>query len=201
MPDELIKIAAKPRPFLMVLSAPSGGGKTTVCERLLKKHPWLKRCVTATTRAPRQGEKNGRDYFFLSRDEFRRRARLNGFYEWANVHGQLYGTPRKELESSLKKGQSLVLVIDVQGGAQVKRMRKDAVLVFLLPPSLSALEKRLKSRAQDPAEVIKRRLRDARRELKAAARYDYLVLNKELPRAVAQVAEIAAAARWRKFQI
>src|SRR3954470_23425675 len=97
MLSSLAKAARKPRPYLMVLSAPSGGGKTTVCDRVTARLPWLKRCVTATTRAPRQGEKNGRDYHFLSRAEFAARLKQGGFYEWAEVHGNLYGTPKREI--------------------------------------------------------------------------------------------------------
>ena len=132
----LLKIGRKPAPFLLVLSAPSGGGKTTVCDLLLRRLPWLKRAVTATTRKPRVGEKDGRDYWFLSAAEFTRRVAEGGFFEYAQVHGNYYGTPRKELEASLRKGQSLVLVIDVQGGAAVKGKRQDSLLVFLAPPSM-----------------------------------------------------------------
>src|SRR4051812_2955163 len=113
----------KARPFLLVLSSPSGGGKTTVCAEVLKLHPDLKRCVTVTTRAPRGGEKHGRDYLFVSLAEFKRRVKKRDFYEYARVHGNYYGTPKGAVESSLKKGQSLVLVIDVQGGATVKKRR------------------------------------------------------------------------------
>ena len=195
--DRLAKFARKPRPFLMVLSAPSGGGKTTVCQRLLKRQPWLKRCITATTRAPRKGEKNGRDYFFYSREEFQARLRMKGFYEWAQVHGNLYGTPRWEIQEALKKGKSLILVIDVQGGAQVKKKNPEAVLVFLLPPSMKALEKRLKGRGQDAPAVVARRLKAAKKEVASAKRYDYLVLNDRLDHAVEHVEEIARASRWR----
>lgn len=191
------KAAKKPRPFLMVLSAPSGGGKTTVCNAMLAKNHWLKRCITATTRAPRKGEKNGKDYFFLSKEEFKRRIRSRGFYEWANVHGNLYGTPRLEIEQALKKGKSLVLVIDVQGGAQVKKKNKKAVLVFLMPPSFSALQKRLSERGQDSAAVVARRLRDAHKEVRASKHYDFVVVNDRLDQAVAHVEEIARANRWR----
>lgn len=197
MLNSLVKAARKPRPFLMVLSAPSGGGKTTVCRRVLARLPWLKRCVTATTRAPRKGEKHGRDYFFLSRDEFKKRIKARGFFEWAQVHGNLYGTPRREVEAALKKGQSLILVIDVQGGAQVKKKNSESVLVFLLPPSFKALEKRLHGRGQDSAAVVARRLKDAKKEVHAAERYDYLVLNDRLDHAVEHVEEIARAIRWR----
>jgi guanylate kinase len=197
MLNSLAKAARRPRPFLMVLSAPSGGGKTTVCSRLLRRLPWLKRCVTATTRPPRKGEKDGRDYFFLSREEFKARVRSRGFYEWAHVHGNLYGTPRREVEEALKRGQSLILVIDVQGGAQVKKKSGDAVLVFLLPPSFQALKKRLEGRGKDAPAVVRRRLEGAKKELRSAKHYDYLVLNDRLDHAVDHVEEIARAARWR----
>lgn len=193
----LVSQAAKPKPFLLVLSSPSGGGKTTVCAKVLKKLDWLDRCVTATTRSPRPGEKHGRDYHFLSREVFARRVKQGGFYEWATVHGNFYGTPRKELEAALKKGRSQVLVIDVQGAHSVRLRNKDAVLVFLLPPSFGVLEARLKSRGKDHKDEVARRLAEARREMKAAKDYDYLVLNDRLDVAVERVAEIARAARWR----
>jgi guanylate kinase len=196
MLPKLVSTARKPRPFLMVLSAPSGGGKTTVCAKVLQRLPWLKRCVTATTRAPRQGERNGKDYHFLSAAEFKSRIKAGGFHEWAKVHGNYYGTPRKEIDKALAKGQSLVLIIDVQGGAQVKKKDARAVLVFLLPPSIKALAQRLRGRGQDAPEVLTRRLRDARKELKASAHYDYIVLNDRLDHAVDHVEEIARAARW-----
>ncbi len=180
----------KPRPFLLVLSAPSGAGKTTVCQGLLKRHPGLKRCVTATTRPPRGGERDGRDYYFLSPARFRRLLKAGGFYEHALVHGHHYGTPRGAVEQSLRRGRSLVLVIDVQGGLAVKRLRRDSVLVFLLPPSLGELKRRLRSRGTDSPGEIRRRLANARGELEAARRYDYLVVNGELEEAVDQVSAI-----------
>ncbi len=199
MSKALAQAAGRPRPFMLVLSAPSGGGKTTVCNRVLRRLRWLSRCVTATTRPPRRGERHGRDYWFLSPAEFRARVRAGGFYEWARVHGNYYGTPKAEVLKSLRQGRSLVLVIDVQGGAQVKRKSKGAVLVFLVPPSIKALEKRLRGRGQDAPEMVARRLRDARRELKASRDYDYLVLNDSLDHAVDHVSEIASAARWRNL--
>jgi guanylate kinase len=193
----LIQRARKPAPFLLVLSAPSGGGKTTVCELLLKRLPWMKRCITATTRVPRPGEKHGRDYWFLSEAEFKRRIANGGFFEYAQVHGNYYGTPRKEVEAALSKGQSLALVIDVQGGAAVKGQRPESVLVFLAPPSMAVLKRRLFKRATDDPDVLSRRLREAARECAAGARYDYLVVNDDLHQAVTKVEQICEAARLR----
>jgi guanylate kinase len=193
----LLKLARRPAPFLLVLSAPSGGGKTTVCEHLLKRLDWMKRCITATTRKPRSGERHGHDYWFLSEAEFKKRIANGGFFEYAQVHGNYYGTPRKEVEAALRKGQSLALVIDVQGGAAVKGQRPDSVLVFLAPPSMKELKKRLYQRATDAPEVLRRRLREAARECAAGARYDYLVVNDDLGLAVGRVEEICQAARRR----
>ncbi|HTB23499.1 MAG TPA: guanylate kinase [bacterium] len=188
---------APPAPFLLVLSAPSGGGKTTVCELLLKRLPWLKRCVTATTRTPRPGERNGRDYWFLSEAEFKRRVAEGGFFEYAQVHGNYYGTPAREVGDALKKGRSLVLVIDVQGGAAVKGRRKDSVLVFLAPPSMAELRRRLAKRGTESPSGLRRRLREAARECAAAAQYDYLIINDDLDETVEDVAQVCLAARHR----
>jgi guanylate kinase len=195
--QNLLKRARKPAPFLLVLSAPSGGGKTTVCEKLLKRLPWLKRCITATTRKPRPGEKHGKDYWFLSEAEFQRRIANGGFFEYAQVHGNYYGTPRKEVEAALRKGQSLALVIDVQGGAAVKGQRPDSVLVFLVPPSMGELKRRLFKRASDAADVVRRRLREAARECAAGLNYDYLIVNDDLAETVVQVEQVCLAARHR----
>lgn len=195
--QSLLKRARKPRPFLLVLSAPSGGGKTTACDLLLKRLPWLKRCVTATTRAPRGGEKNGRDYWFLSEAEFKQRVAEGGFFEYAQVHGNYYGTPRKEVEAALKKGQSLVLVIDVQGGAAVKGKRSDSVLVFLAPPSMKELKRRLMGRGEDSDAVMRRRLREAARECEAGLQYDYLIINDDLKETVEDLAQVCLATRLR----
>lgn len=193
----LLKKATKPAPFLLVLSAPSGGGKTTVCEALLRREPWLRRCVTATTRKPRRGESNGRDYWFLSEAEFKARVAKGGFFEYAQVHGSYYGTPRREVEAALRRGQSLVLVIDVQGGAAVKGQRPDSVLVFLVPPSMRELKRRLALRGTDSPADVRRRLREASRELKAGEGYDFVLVNDDLKSTVEATAGIARAVRHR----
>jgi guanylate kinase len=193
----LIRRARRPAPFLLVLSAPSGGGKTTACGLLLKRLPWLRRCVTATTRPPRKGERNGRDYWFLSEDAFKRRVAEGGFFEYAQVHGNYYGTPAREVEAALKRGQSLVLVIDVQGGAAVKGRRKDSVLAFLAPPSMAELKRRLARRGTDSPAAMRRRLREAARECAAGEQYDYLIINDDLDETVEALAQVCFAARHR----
>lgn len=193
----LLRLGRRPSPFLLVLSAPSGGGKTTVALRVLRRLKWMRRCVTATTRAPRPGERQGRDYRFLAPEEFARRAAAGGFYEHARVHGHDYGTPAREVEAALARGRSLLLVIDVQGGAAVKARRPDSVLVFLAPPSLSELRSRLRKRATDSPSDLRRRLRGAARECAAGERYDYLVINDDLDSAVEAVSEICRASRRR----
>lgn len=196
--QKLLKKARKPSPFLLVLSAPSGGGKTTVCNRLLQRLPWLKRAVTATTRKPRAGEQDGRDYWFLTQAEFRRRVAEGGFFEYAQVHGNYYGTPRKEVEASLRKGQSLVLVIDVQGGAAVKGRRPDSLMVFLVPPSMGELKRRLFARGTDEPEAMRRRLREAARECDAGLGYEYLIINDDLDETVEALAQVCLGARHRR---
>ncbi|HTB35328.1 MAG TPA: guanylate kinase [bacterium] len=196
--QKLLKKARKPSPFLLVLSAPSGGGKTTVCNRLLERLPWLKRAVTATTRKARAGEQDGRDYWFLTQAEFRRRVAEGGFFEYAQVHGNYYGTPRKEVEASLRKGQSLVLVIDVQGGAAVKGRRPDSLMVFLVPPSMGELKRRLFTRGTDEPEAMRRRLREAARECDAGLGYEYLIINDDLDETVEALAQVCLGARHRR---
>ncbi len=188
---------APPRPFLLVLSAPSGGGKTTACGLLLKRLPWLSRCVTATTRPPRPGERHGRDYWFLNEAEFRARVAEGGFFEYAQVHGHYYGTPAREVREALRKGRSLVLVLDVQGGAAVKGRHPDSVLVFLAPPSMAELRRRLLRRGTDAPADLRRRLREASRECEAGLGYDYLIINDELDETVEALAQVCQAARLR----
>lgn len=185
------------RSTLLVLSAPTGGGKTTIAHRLLESDPALRFSISHTTRGPRPGEADGRDYHFVSRGQFEAMREAGGFLEWAEVHGNLYGTHRGEADAAGREGRDLVLDIDVQGGLQVKRARPDAVLVFILPPSLEELLRRLTGRSAESGFDLHRRLESARRELALAEEYDYNVINEDLERAVADVLDLLHAARLR----
>ena len=162
---------------IFVISSPSGGGKTTVALRVLSKTDGLVRSISMTTRAPRPGEKNGADYFFVSKEEFEKIKQGGGFLESAEVFGRQYGTPRKFVEAELARGKDVLLVIDVQGGLQVKRNCPDAELIFIDPPSLEELERRLRERKTDSEESIQTRLNMAREELADVVHYDHVVQN------------------------
>ena len=185
------------REVILVLSAPTGGGKTTIGRRLVEVDGGLRFSVSHTTRPPRPGERDGVDYHFVERSAFEAMAAAGEFLEWAEVHGHLYGTHRREGEAARREGKDLLLDIDVQGGLQVKAARPDAVLVFILPPSLEVLLARLESRGGEPGFDLKRRLCTAEKELERSGTYDYNVLNEDLDRAVGQVRCILEAARLR----
>jgi len=178
------------RPFLLVLSSPSGGGKTTIARRLLASRPDLGYSVSATTRAARAGESNGKDYWFLSEAEFEARVQAGDFLEHARYNSYRYGTLRSEVERLFAGGQHVVLDIEVDGARQVRRQFADAVLVFLLPPSGTELVRRLGGRGTEPAAVVKHRMAIAIEELKAVPEYDYVVINDDLDHAVATVTAI-----------
>lgn len=185
------------RPVLLVLSAPTGGGKTTIARRLASEDGRVRFSVSHTTRQPRPGERDAVDYHFVGEEEFRSMAARGEFLEWAGVHGHLYGTHRSELEAAASRGMDLLLDIDVQGGLQVKRAEPEAVLVFVLPPSLPVLLQRLGKRAYEPGFDLRLRLTTALKELEMARAYDYNLVNEDLTRAVAQVRSILEAARTR----
>ena len=185
------------RGLLIVLSAPSGTGKTTVAERLVAACPGLKRSRSYTSRPPRAGERDGVDYNFLSRTEFEAMAGRGDLLEWADVFGSLYGTGRKDVEALREAGVDVLLVIDVQGARQVRASGGGAVAVFVLPPSFDALESRLRRRSQDGEPAIARRLATARSEVAAAGEYDYVVVNDDLARCVDDVAAIVRSERLR----
>lgn len=182
----------------MVISAPSGSGKTTLVKRLLAAMGGLRFSVSYTTRPPRRGEKNGRDYFFVSKKEFRRMIAAGEFVEWAEIVGQLYGTARKPLRAAQMAGQDVLLDIDVQGHRQVRRKLPEAVSIFILPPSYPELERRLRRRSSDTPEMIKRRLANARREIGSWPKYDYLVVNDRLAAATRALRDVVEAARLRR---
>lgn len=179
--------------FLLVLSSPSGGGKTTIARRLLERRGDLGYSVSATTRPKRPGEEDGRDYWFLSPAEFDRRVAAGEFLEHASYNGRQYGTLRAEVERLFRAGKHVVLDIEVAGARQVKERFPEAVLVFVLPPSGRELVKRLKDRQTEGADGLKRRLEIAMDELRSVPEYDYVVVNDELDRAVEDVAGIMEA--------
>lgn len=186
------------RGILFIVSAPSGAGKTTISARALREIAGLEMSISCTTRAPRAGEVDGRDYTFLDRTEFEGRRASGAFAESAEVHGFLYGTPRAPIESALREGRDMLLDVDVQGARQMKqRYGDDAVAVFVLPPSGAELERRLRSRGTDPDEVIRRRLERARAEMKEYRSYDYYLVNRHVDESVKLFAAIVASERLR----
>ena len=183
---------AKPAPGrVFVISSPSGGGKTTVVERLRRRMPRLWRSISVTTRRPRPGERAGRDYRFMTPAQFQRMIRSKQLLEWANVHGAYYGTPKQPVLEAVARGRDVILSIDVQGARKVRRLLgPQAVLIFLLPPSMDHLRRRLRQRNTDALAAIHRRLAVAKREIACAAWYDHRVVNDELNRTVARVRSI-----------
>ncbi|MBM4258605.1 MAG: guanylate kinase [Deltaproteobacteria bacterium] len=184
--------------ILFFLSAPSGAGKTTLSEQLLQRIPNLSPSISYTTRQPRAGEVDGREYHFVSEAEFMRLRQRQAFAEWARVHDFFYGTARAPLEEALVHGSDLLLDIDVQGVQQLKPQFPGAtVAIFLLPPSWDELERRLRNRGTDSAEVIARRLARAHTEAQELSMYDYWVVNDQIERAIATVHAIVIAERAR----
>jgi guanylate kinase len=183
--------------FALAISAPSGVGKTTIARALVAQSQDLVFSVSVTTRPPRPDEQPGVDYNFVGRDEFESMAERRELLEWAEVHGELYGTPRANQETAEREGKVLVLDIDVQGAAQVLEDRPDTVAIFLLPPSFDALMERVRARGSEGAERLRRRLETARAELSQMGSFQYVVVNDRLDDAVARVRAIIAAERQR----
>jgi len=177
---------------LLIISAPSGAGKTTICRKLLARRKDLKYSISCTTRAPRAGEKDGKAYFFLTREEFKRRIQRNELLEWAMVHDEYYGTPRKFVDEQLERGLNVIMAIDVQGAMSIRRKHPAAILVFVLPPSMDVLKARLAGR-REASDSVAKRLANSRGELAAAKDYDYVVVNDALEKAVDQISSILTA--------
>lgn len=175
---------------LIILSGPSGVGKDTVIEHWREVNPKVERVVATTTRPPRDGEADGIDYDFVSKEEFESLVRQGAFLEHKQVHGNFYATPAKSVERLLLDGKIAILKIDVQGALDVMGQRSDALSIFLLPPSFDVLEKRIRGRGTDPEAVIQKRLADARFEISQADKYAYRVVNDDLDLAVRQLQEI-----------
>ena len=189
------------RGLLFIVSAPSGTGKTTLVERLVQVVPNLKMSRSYTSRGAREGERDGVDYNFISREEFEQRIRECSFLEWADVFGNFYGTAAADVEELITAGQDVVLVIDVQGARQVKARRVDHTSIFVLPPSLPVLDQRLRGRSKDTEEQIQRRLDTARGEASSYIDYDYVVVNDDLESTVQRLYEIIGAERLRTHRM
>lgn len=196
-PTELIRREG----IIFILSAPSGTGKTTLIKGLRAAYPELRLSISCTTRERRQGEIDGRDYYFVAVKKFAAMKAKGDFAEWAKVHDFLYGTPRRPLEQSIRLGRDILLDIDVQGARTIKRKYPQAVSIFLVPPSWRELQRRLAGRGTDGQEIIRRRLLNARSEIRDIIKYDYYVVNRQLERSLALLESIVEAERAKTFRV
>ena len=195
--DPEISTATCARGMLIVVSSPSGGGKGTLIDRVLKTVPGVSYSVSYTTRAPRGTEQNGREYFFVSTSVFEDMIRRGEFLEWANVYGYLYGTNQTQVERELSAGHDIILEIDVQGAASIRKKVDDAVSIFILPPSFELLRQRLLSRGTDSPVDLEKRLRGAPEEVEQHKNFQYVILNDDINRASQQLASVIYAERAR----
>lgn len=186
------------KPLVFIISAPSGSGKSTLTNEILKLVPNLVFSISYTTRALRGSEQNGKQYYFVSMEEFERMARDGEFLEHANVHGSSYGTARRFLREAGKSGNDLLLDIDVQGAAQIKKNLSDAISVFVVPPDRETLEWRLRNRGENSEKDIQRRLQDAKREIEEYDKYDYVLINDHLEKSIERLQAIVLSERLRR---
>ncbi|MBO7191604.1 MAG: guanylate kinase [Elusimicrobiaceae bacterium] len=182
--------------FPIIVSSPSGAGKTTIIDAVLKRNKTVARVVTATTRAPRKGEKDGKDYHFWTIKQFEQAIKKNQMLEWARVHTSYYGIPKKSVDGLLKKGICPILVIDVQGARTIKGIYPQAATVFIIPPSLKELKKRILGR-NDNTQDIELRLETAKKEVQELENYDYVLLNADLKKAIADMSGLVTAEQCR----
>jgi guanylate kinase len=184
-----------PKPLVFIISAPSGSGKSTLTNELLKLVPNLEFSISYTTRARRGSEQDGKHYHFISQDEFNRMIAAGEFLEYAEVYGKCYGTAREYLRQAGRAGHDLLLDIDVQGAAQIKRKLTDAISIFVLPPDRTTLEWRLRNRSEDSDEEIQRRLLTAKREIEEYDKYDYILINDKLEKSIERLQAIVLSQR------
>ena len=203
-----IKPMSVTNPLLIVISAPSGGGKTTLCQRLLAARPNISRAITCTTRAPREGERDGVDYYFLTAESFLKRVHAGNFLEHATVYGNSYGTLKSEVLGRMRQGDDVLLTIDVQGAATIRQKAQEdpelgraLVSVFLTPPSLGVLEERLNKRGTDSPEVIKKRLAVARQEVTQWKHFDYLLPSASVEEDLRRTLAIIEAEKMRTSRV
>ena len=185
------------RGFPIIISGPTGSGKTSVCQKIVKVDRGVKYSVSATTRPKRSGEREGKDYYFIDQSKFKRWIRETRFSEWAKFHDYYYGTPRANLEGLLSKGREVILDIDFQGRKAIRKVYPDGVYIFLLPPTFDDLEKRLRKRGTETIEDIRQRLLGIGNEFKGFKEFDYLVINRNIIRTVEAVRMIISAERLR----
>ena len=188
---------SKPTGNVFVVVAPSGAGKSSLVNALLAQDASLCLSVSATTRAPRSGETDGKDYRFVTQADFAALQQTDQLLEWAEVHGNFYGTPRDQIDQAIHQGRDILLEIDWQGARQVKRLFAQTIGIFILPPSIQTLEQRLQQRRQDSQKVIQRRIEAASEEISHAPEFEYVIINQEFRIALAELTEVIAVARLR----
>ena len=195
--NTILSLMSKPTGNVFVVVAPSGAGKSSLVNALLAQDASLCLSVSATTRAPRSGETDGKDYRFVTQADFAALQQTDQLLEWAEVHGNFYGTPRDQIDQAIHQGRDILLEIDWQGARQVKRLFAQTIGIFILPPSIQTLEQRLQQRRQDSQKVIQRRIEAASEEISHAPEFEYVIINQEFRSALAELTEVIAVARLR----